>query len=113
MMVSLFLEKAKPGRDAAEYRDDYWKRLQKKDPANRQDVRLREQGDMATLEFRIKVVVIPLDYRSLNAMWVRDGVWVDLHISRGPSGPDDQALFENILATARFEDQPQPASANR
>ena len=109
MMVSVFLEKARPGWNAVAYRDDYWKNTQTKMPMKRQDVRLREQGESAILEFLVpKAGKMEFNHRSLNAMWVHDGVWIDLHLSKTPFKPEDQALFEQILATAHFEDDSQP-----
>ena len=105
MMVSVFLEKAKPGLNAVGYRDDYWAKLQKKNPLPREDVRLREMGEVALLEFRVPNVgnMKGADYKNLNAMWVHDGVWIDLHLSQTPFEPEAEALFEMIVASAHFE----------
>lgn len=105
MLITVFLEAAKPGRTAVQYRDDYWKRVQKEIPAERKDILLHQRGEAALLEFRIpKMGNMEFNHKSLNAMWVRDGVWVDVHLSKTPFTPEDQALFDQVVASAHFEE---------
>ena len=111
MMVSVFLEVAKPGLNAVGYRDQYWARLQKADPIRREDVKQSEMGEAALLEFRVPEVgsMKNFNHKSMNAMWVRDGVWIDLHLSQTTFKQEDQALFEQIVKSVRFEEEPAPA----
>jgi hypothetical protein len=42
-------------------------------------------------------------WRTLNAFLVRDGVWIDVHLSKVSFRPEDQPLFEQVVASVRFE----------
>src|SRR5262249_52625279 len=66
MMITVFLEPAKPGWTAVQYRDDYWERVKKDMPADRKDIVLREKGETALLEFRIpKMGKMEFNHKSL------------------------------------------------
>lgn len=104
MIISVFLEKAREGWTAVDHREDYWKRIRKGMRVDREDVQRSERGQMAILEFRVPTIEgAPVHRKSLNAFVVRDGVWIDVHLSKGSFQPDDQVLFDQVLDSLRFE----------
>lgn len=104
MMATVFLETARKDRTEVACREDYWKKLQTNLPQVRQDVRRYQRGDMAILEFVVpEVEGVPIKQKSLNAFLVKDGAWIDVHLSKVNFQPEDQALFERILDSVRFE----------
>lgn len=75
------------------------------DSAPEDHLSLRTPSDrVALLEFQLADPPgEPASYKSLNASLVHDGVWVDVHISKGSFKPEDQALFEAVLGSVRIE----------
>src|SRR5262245_51729537 len=99
--VTVFFERAHEGMTASDYREDYWNRIQKMG-VTRTDIQRSERGDFAILEFLMPSVAgAPLNQRSLNAFLVRDGVWIDVHISKAAYKPEDKAMFDSILDSLR------------
>src|SRR5207249_11761554 len=56
MILSAFLEKARSGWTAADYREDYWKRISKGMHVDRKEVQRAERGEMVLLQFRVPKV---------------------------------------------------------
>jgi len=109
MRFTLFLEKAEEGWSAADNRKHYWKSIRENLPMRRKDVQRYEKGSAAILEFVVpEIEGVPLDHKSLNLFLVRDGVWIDLHLSKDGFEPEDQALFDAVAGSVRFEDGPPP-----
>ena len=45
----------------------------------------------------------PIKQQNMYAEFVRNGYWVDLHISKVLYQPEDHALFERLVKSIRFE----------
>lgn len=98
--LTLFLEPAESGWSAVEYRDHLIERLSKYPPEERK-VRRWERDDVAFLQYRIAVI----NQTHRNAEMVRDGVWVDVHLSKLDFRAKDRELFDRILGSVRFEEE--------
>ena len=104
MNLSVFLEAAAPGRTAVDYREQLWARTKSTGPFI--DVRRSERDGMALLERTFPGAAgVRIDQRHVNALVVRDGVWLDVHLSKPRYTPQDDPLFEAIIRTVRFADK--------
>jgi hypothetical protein len=105
MNVSVFLEPAHEGWTAVDYREDYWQKISTGAPIRRKRVKRTERDGMALLEFLMpELEGIPVRQKSLNAFLVRDGLWIDVHLSKVRFEKEDQKLFKQVLASIRFEE---------
>ena len=105
MNVSVFLEPAHEGWTAVDHREDYWKKISGSGSIKRKQVKRTEQNGMALLEFFIpEFESVPVRQKSINAFLVRDGLWIDVHLSKDQFEKEDQELFEQVVASIRFED---------
>ena len=113
MVVSAFLEPAQPGWTAVDYRE--WSCSEKKKlegPRRTRfcqiDVARAERDGIALLEYKVEVDVpegAPVDsltQTNRHAFLVRDGVWVDVHLSKMGFEPADAALFDTVLDSIRI-----------
>jgi hypothetical protein len=101
MNVTAFLQAAVRGRTAVDYREQVWARIQPTGPFT--DVRRSERDGMALLERTFPGPAgLRIDQRHVNAHVVRDGVWLDVHLSKPRYTTADDALFDAIIRTVRF-----------
>lgn len=71
---------------------------------NAQNVRLSEIGDISTLELLVpEFKRAPIRQQNMYAQFVRDGYWVDLHLSKVQYQDQDRDLFERMVKSVRFE----------
>jgi len=69
-----------------------------------QDLVQSEIGDVSFFEFyRPAVQGQPVKMLDMYAEFVRDGYWIDLHISKVLYKKSDHALFEDLVKSAAFE----------
>ncbi len=102
MVLSGFLEKAEETGDAKACRAYYWEKG-KKSPWKKDEVTMRESGEMAILEYMVKSVEgVELNQKNLNAFLCKDGYWIDIHLSKTPFEPEDESLFKEILDQVRI-----------
>lgn len=101
--VSLFIEPAVKCKTSKECRDMV---LKLGNPAwgSPQNLVSSEIGDVSFFEFfRPTVQNQPVQMLDMYAQFVKDGFWVDLHISKVLYKKEDHALFENIIKSVKFE----------
>lgn len=105
MILTVFLEESPKGWTAVKHRDRYWKRIRSKMGIDRRQAIRSERGPLALLEF---VLPLPSDtsvnWKSLHAFLDHDGLWLDVHLSKGGFQPRDQAFFDQIVASIRVVD---------
>jgi hypothetical protein len=105
MIITAFLEEAHPGWTAIDHREDAWKTMQRASPMDRQDVKRSERGNMALLEMFVPSYKgKQTNQKHVNAYLVRDGVWIDVHLSKVDFKDADMALFEKVLGSVRLVD---------
>ena len=107
VIVTAFIEESKPGMTAVDQREDAWRKMLAGTPMNRVDVKRSERGSMALLEYRVhEYQGAAVNQKSINVYVVRRGMWIDVHLSKVAYVPSDDALFDAIISTIRFLDQP-------
>lgn len=108
MIVSIFLEPSPEGWTVLDHRVDVWKKAKKtqeKAGWSPVDVVRYERGGMAVLQYDVpEVRGVPVKQRSVNAFLVKDGFYVDVHLSKAEYSSKDEALFSAVLNSIRFKD---------
>ena len=103
MLASLYIEPVDKCKTSKECRDMVWK-LGNPEWDNPQNVRLSEIGDISTLELLVpEFKRAPIRQQNMYAQFVRDGYWVDLHLSKVQYQDQDRDLFERMVKSVRFE----------
>jgi hypothetical protein len=103
MMISMFIEPAVECKSSKECRDMVWKAG---NPSweNPQNVVLSEIGDVSFFEFFMPSRQgVPVQQQNMYAQFVRDGFWVDLHVSKVLYKPKEHELFERLVKSINFE----------
>lgn len=76
-----------------------------KNQFKRKDIKMSKFGDMQILEYIDQEFQgKKLDQKHMHACMFKDGLYADIHMSKGYFQPDDQKLFTSVLETVRFED---------
>ena len=105
MIITAFIETSKPGWTAVDHREDAWRTMQTASPMERQNIKRSERGAMALMEYFVPTYKgQSVQQKSMNAYLVRDGFWIDVHLSKVEYMLDDDALFEKILESVRIVD---------
>jgi hypothetical protein len=120
--LSVFLERMPRSENAKQCREFYWERL-RKSPAMMDEVNVSERGQMAVLEYtdknparllpedvRKKFEGIKLEHKHLNAYLAKDGVCIDIHLSKVLK-PGEGVSFNSILDGVRLNRAAAPAAA--
>lgn len=77
----------------------------KKSPVKKDDFKFAEYGEIPTIEYLIKEFQgIKLNQKHQNAYIVRDGVWIDIHLSKVRFKTGDEKRFFAILDSLKFVD---------
>ena len=94
---------AKCRNDARTCRDDRWAYQEEKSPVPVQEPRFFEMGQWSLVEFTMPVRKLSskTSYH-LFAEHVRDGVWIDFHMSKLYDGDKERQIFVNFLNTVEF-----------
>lgn len=102
LVVSITVERAGPGLDAAACRRRLWLELERSPVTERTDVHRSERFGLQVLEYRVRSYQgFETDQPHLHALMVRDGMRVEIHLSRSHAMPDDAARFDAVLAGLR------------
>lgn len=111
--VSVFIEPVKNCTDAKACRDMIWKAG---NPAweKPQNVKMFEIGEASCVGFLIPFFEgKKVDQQNLYAQFVRDGYWVDLHLSYAGFTPDRQVILDSFVRSVRFALKRQGASSGQ
>ena len=101
--VSLFIERVKKCDTSKSCRDMVWK---SGNPSweNPKNVKLGEIDGISFFEFLIpKIQGQKIDQHNIYAQFVKDGYWIDLHISKVLYKKGENNLLKNIVTSAKFE----------
>jgi hypothetical protein len=102
VIVSAFLERNPELASKEQCRDLYWAKLQKS-AFPYSDVTMPARGSMALVRAMIaEVQGRPVREQNVHAHLFRDGVCMEIHLSKVRYEPDDERLFEAVLRTVRF-----------
>lgn len=102
LTASVFIEPAVNCKTSEECRDYVWK---SGNPSwgDVQNVVQSKIGDVSYFEFfRPTVQNRPLQVQDMYAEFVKDGYWVDLHISKVLFKKEDRLLLENLVKSVKF-----------
>lgn len=105
MNISVILEETEKRWPAAKWRERSIKRLLGSAAVKEKDVKRRERGEMAILEYMVSEFGgVRVDQKHFNAYLVRDGFWIDVHLSKMQYRERDREKFEKILESIRIEE---------
>jgi hypothetical protein len=103
MNISFFIEPVKDCKDSKSCRDMVWK-LGNPLWEKPQKVVQSEIGDVSYFEFFMPSFRgMPVKQQNMYAEFVKDGFWIDMHISKVLYKPEEHELFERVIKSVRFE----------
>jgi hypothetical protein len=107
MAVSFYIEPADRCPDAHACRDFYW-RNRHASMRSAHGVTRSERNGFALIEFLTEYQVPQVQGRTvqqfhLSGHWVRDGYWVDLHLSKMPYAPKDRQGAMDVVDSLTIE----------
>jgi hypothetical protein len=104
VIVSAFLERNPELASKEQCRDLYWAKLQKS-PNPYSDVTMPARGAMALVRGTVaEARGRQVRWQNVHAHLFRDGVCMEIHLSKTLYEPEDERLFEAVLRTVRFAD---------
>lgn len=96
LTLSLFIEPAELAGDKLVCREYYWAKSEKS-PLPKENIQKSETDTVAIVEHDTKEYNgVVMDFHSLNAYLVKEGYWVDVHISKIRYKAADHTDFEKI-----------------
>jgi len=105
LVASVFLESRSDLGSTEECKADYWAKASES-PLPQSEVQHVTVGSMAAVHWLVREYRgLPLMQKNVNAYLYRDGVCIDVHLSKVQYEPKDEALFTAVLASVRFSDQ--------
>jgi tetratricopeptide (TPR) repeat protein len=105
--LSIVLEKVQGAATADDCERNQKARLAQKVPYERTDIGTRETAGMMIFEFTIpEFSGAPVQQRNAFACIPKNDVYVDIHLSKIQFKPKEEALFDSVLASIHFVDQP-------
>jgi tetratricopeptide (TPR) repeat protein len=92
--ISIYIEKAEKAGDSDVCRETYWKRLEN-NGAKERNVKFSKYGETSISEYELAAFYGA--YKHLNAYMVKDGFWIDIHISNSDITLKDTSKYYSIL----------------
>lgn len=103
--VSVFLERAADLHSTEECKAHYWGKALKS-PLPKSDIEHKSTESMALVHWVLREYQgIPLMQKNINAYMYRDGVCIDIHLSKVQYEPADDALFSAVLDSVRYSEE--------
>ena len=102
-MMTLFLEPAGFSDDPKAYRKRYRKKVFKAAPVKRVEISETERDGWALLWYTNMIEDL-LRQPNVNAFYVRDSVWIDVHLSSTQDREKAHEMFNKFLDAVRFEE---------
>jgi tetratricopeptide (TPR) repeat protein len=100
--VSFYIEPAKESTDPAELRDLAWDR-EKGHSGEATDVVKRATADYAAIEYTYpEIKGVKINQKNMRMHFVRDGYWIDMHISKVLYEEADRASFDAFVKSIAF-----------
>ncbi|MDP3150232.1 MAG: hypothetical protein Q8N83_14010 [Ignavibacteria bacterium] len=102
LIVSFYLEPAKKSEDATSYRDQTFSTLKYLYPKVEHVIKTNLR-DCSVVEYYIpELYSEKINQQNMNAHFVKDGLWVDLHISKVNFHESERETFYNFLKSVSF-----------
>ncbi|HTR04441.1 MAG TPA: hypothetical protein VMN82_14715 [Thermoanaerobaculia bacterium] len=103
LVVSFWIEPAKECKTAVECRDRAWS-AEKPRLKNAEGVAMSEVGQAAVVEYLVPTFGgVKLEEKNMHAYFVRDGYWIDFHLSKAVYRESDRARFIEFIRAIDFE----------
>ena len=103
LIVSFWIEPIRDCKTAISCRDASWK-AEKAKLGNAEGVAMSEVGDAAVVEYLIPTVAkMKVDQKNMHAYFVRDGFWIDFHLSQMAYREADHDRFTDFIRAVTFE----------
>lgn len=110
--MSVLLEKTPSSQSRTHCRAYYWENLKKRSPLKMDDVRMSDPGHVAVLEYMVKQYQdLQVEQKNLNAYLAKDGVCVDIHLSKVQFRSGEESLFTAVLDGLRVAENVRAAQA--
>ena len=110
VMMTAFLDRNDPVGTAAQRRD-FIAEFPRSLPARMKPkvvkvngLRTWDEAGKSFLAYDVEAEGVPGVHRSQNVVLVRDGWWIDVHVSQSPASPESQALVDALVASVRMAD---------
>jgi len=102
LIASFFIEPAIKHDNTKDYRDYYWEKQKTMYP-NAENVIKTNYPEYALLEYFVpEYYEVPLKQQHMNAMYVEDGYWIDVHLSKTPFTDNNKDLFYDFIKSISF-----------
>jgi hypothetical protein len=103
LVVSMYIEPVDKCKDSESCRDMIQK-LGNPTWKNLQDINKSKFGDVSYFEFLLPSFQgQEVKQQNMYVEWVKDGYWVDMHISKIMYDPKEHVLFEDLVKSVRFD----------
>ena len=101
--ISFFIEPVKDCKDSKSCRDMIWK-LGNPSWEKPQNIVQSQIGDVSYFEFFMPSFRgTPVNQQNMYAEFVKDGFWIDMHISKVLYKPEEHDVFERVIKSVKFE----------
>jgi hypothetical protein len=101
--LSVFLEDAGSPATADGCAENQKKRMEQKSPFKRDNIETKITNGMNIVEYTIpEFQGAPVQQRNIFACIPKDNIYVDVHLSKILFKPQDQTLFDEVLAAMHF-----------
>ena len=105
VVVSVFLERAPNLQSMEECKEYYWGQASRS-PLPKSEIKHEVTGSMALVHWLVKEFQgISVMQKNVNAYLYRDGVCVDIHLSKVEYKAADDALFTAVLDSVRYSNE--------
>ncbi len=103
LFITAFLQKVKFPANAEKCRAEWWPMTAKSAPMKREEFRQSEKDGITVVEYIIpEFRGNPVHQKSLHAYLGSGNLCAEVHLSKVQFVPEDQKLFDDVLATARL-----------
>jgi len=105
LLVTAFLQQVKFAASPERCRDEWWTKTEKGDRSRwkLEDMQKSTQEGMTRVEFIIpEAQGLPVRMKNVHAYLGARDLCAEIHISKVRFAPEDQKLFDEVLATARL-----------
>ncbi len=107
-IMSVFIEPAEKDGGSKECREHYWDKI-KNNGIKKTDVKIVEKNDKSILEYFVNEQnKIKLNQKNINVYIVKDGYWIDIHISKSDYKETDDVFFNKIIEGISIQSEYKP-----
>jgi tetratricopeptide (TPR) repeat protein len=100
--ISVFLEKAAKEGDSKACRNYYWQGAEDGTGKDGRTIKFSERGETAIVESQLGSG--DSVWKNTNAYLSRDGIWIDIHMSKFGYKAEDAKSFDAVLDTVKIND---------